>query len=238
MNIVDLCIILFIIAGGFIGFKRGFIKELVSCVGFTIVVVAAFLLKNPVSVFLYEHLPFFKFGGVLKGVTVLNILLYEIIAFLVIFGLLMVILKAVLLATTLFEAILNATIVLGIPSKILGAMLGIVQYFILAFIILYVISLPFFHVDFIEESKLKNKILTSTPILSSFVDKGFKVVDEFASLKEKYESDTNANHFNLETLDLFLKYDVVTIESVERLVEMDKLVIDNIDSVLMKYKEG
>lgn len=238
LNMVDLFIIILILAGGVIGFSRGITKQLVSFIGLIVVVVASFFLKNPVSIFLYEHLPFFKFGGVLKGVTVLNILLYEIIAFLAIFLILMVILKIALMATTIFEAILNATIVLGIPSKILGAIVGFVEYFIYAFIALYVMSLPFFDLQIVKESKLKDKILTSTPFLSEVVSEGMTIVDEFATLKDKYESDTNANRFNLETLDLFLKYDVVTIESVDRLVEMDKLVIDNIESVLLKYREG
>lgn len=237
LNIVDFIIILVIVAGALVGFSRGVTKQLVSCLGLIVVAIASFLLKNPVSIFLYEHLPFFKFGGVLKGVTVLNILLYEIIAFLIIFMLLMVILKIVLMATTLFEAILNATIVLGIPSKILGAIVGIFEYFVITFIVLYVLSLPFFHFSVVEESTLRPKILKSTPILSGAIEKSMIVIDEFAGLKEKYESDTNANQFNLDTLDLFLKYDIVTITSIDRLVEIDKLVIDNIDSVLMKYRK-
>ena len=40
-----------------------------------------------------------------------------------------------------------------------------------------------------------------------------------------------------ETLDLFLKYDVITVESVDYLVEKDKLKIDNIESILSKYRE-
>ena len=84
MNIIDIGIILIIIMGGIVGFKRGFFNQLVSSIGFFVIVVLSFLLKNPLSVFLYEHLPFFKFGGIIKGVTVLNIFLYEIIAFIII----------------------------------------------------------------------------------------------------------------------------------------------------------
>ena len=62
------------------------------------------------------------------------------------------------------------------------------------------------------------------------------VVDEFVDMKEKYETATDSNGFNLEALDLLLKHKVVTIESVETLLEKDKLQIENIDSVLEKYK--
>lgn len=236
MNLVDIIIIVFILSGVAIGWKRGATKQLVSCVGLILVVILSFFLKNPVSVFFYEHLPFFKFGGVLKGVTVLNILLYEVIAFLVVFAILMVALKVLMLATTLFEAILKATIVLSIPSKILGAIIGVIEYFVIAFIVLYVLMLPMFHIDMVQNSKYANKILKSTPLLSNMVDSSMKVIDEFASLKEKYEVAESATEFNLETLDLFLKYDVVKLSSVEKLIEKNKLVIDNVDTVLNKYR--
>jgi uncharacterized membrane protein required for colicin V production len=237
LNLVDIIIIVFILSGVAIGWKRGATKQLVSCLGLILVVVLSFFLKNPVSVFLYEHLPFFKFGGILKGVTVLNILLYEVIAFLVVFTILMVALKVLMLATTLFEAILKATIVLGIPSKLLGALIGIIEYFVITFIILYVLMLPMFHIKAVQESKYANTILKSTPILSNMVNSSMKVIDEFASLKEKYEVAESATEFNLETLDLFLKYDIVKLSSVDRLIEKNQLVIDNVDSVLNKYRK-
>lgn len=81
MNGFDAAIILILIMGAVVGFKRGFTYEVVSTVGFFLVLILAYFLKNPLSVFLYEHLPFFKFGGIFKGVTVLNIFLYEVMLF-------------------------------------------------------------------------------------------------------------------------------------------------------------
>ena len=71
MSILDIIIIIFILLGALVGFKRGFTRELVEAVGFFAVVILAYLLKNPLSVFFYEHLPFFKLG-ILKGVEILN----------------------------------------------------------------------------------------------------------------------------------------------------------------------
>ena len=85
-------------------------------------------------------------------------------------------------------------------------------------------------------SKLKDKILKNTPFLSTYIDKSIAVVDEFIDLKDKYEEAVNPNGFNLEALDLLLKHKVVTADSIEKLLEKDKLQIDNIDSVLEKYK--
>ena len=76
MNIIDVIVILVIVSCMVAGFKRGFTRELVSAVGFFLVVALSYILKNPISVFLYEHLPFFNFAGIIKGVTALNIFLY------------------------------------------------------------------------------------------------------------------------------------------------------------------
>jgi len=236
MNIVDVIILIFLGFGALIGFKRGFTKQLLSSVGLILVVILAFTFKNPVSVFLYENLPFFKFGGIFKGVTVLNILVYEVVAFFLVLAVLLTLLKVLIFISGIFEKLLNMTIILGIPSKILGAILGILENFIIIFIVLYVLSLPIFNINGLNDSKMKDKILKNTPFLSSQIDKSVAVIDEFIDMKDKYETAVDPNGFNLEALDLLLKHKVVTVESIEKLLEKDKLKIENIDTVLEKYK--
>ena len=90
MGLVDVLIIIFILIGGALGWKRGVIKEAASALGIVLITVLSFIFKNPLSIILYENLPFFKFGGIFKGVTVLNIALYELIAFLIVFSILMI----------------------------------------------------------------------------------------------------------------------------------------------------
>ena len=103
MNIIDIGIVIFILFGAVIGFKRGFTKQLIKTVGSILVIIIAFKLKNPVSKILYQTLPFFKFAGVFKGVTTLNILLYEFIAFLLVVSVLGILLRVLLLASSIFE---------------------------------------------------------------------------------------------------------------------------------------
>ncbi len=236
MNIIDASIILLLLLGAVIGFKRGFTKQILSFLGVFLVVILAFWLKNPVSIFLYEHLPFFKFGGVLKGVTVLNIALYELIALFILIAILTIILKVLVFASSIFERILKFTIILGIPSKILGAIVGVIESFVWIFIALYIFSLPVFHIEIIEQSKMRSGILKNTPILSLFADETLKVVEEFTSLKEKYEQTPNANAFNKETLNLFLAYNIITVDSVDKLIEKNKLQIDGVEEVLECYR--
>lgn len=236
MNIVDVMIVLLLIYGGIIGFKKGFTSELISCVGVIAALIIAYLLKNPVSEIFYNFLPFFKFGGIIKGVTVLNILLYEALAFSLIFGILMIVFKVVLLASKIFEKILKATIILGIPSKLLGMLLGVVEYFVIAFVLLFVLSLPVFHFEEVRESELKDKMLTSVPILNTGAKKVIDVANAFVALKDKYKEIDDASSFNLETLDLFLEYKVISVGNVEKLIAKDKLSLDNVETILKKYR--
>ena len=236
MNIFDVAIILIIICGMVLGFKRGFTRELVSSIGFILIVIIAFLLKNPVSVFLYEHLPFFKFAGIIKGVTALNIVLYEAFAFIIVLTILSFALKLLIQFTNIFEGFLKVTIVLAPISKIGGAIVGFIESYVWAFIILYILSIPTFNIPELNNSKYKDKILNNMPILSSMVDKSLDVINDFTKIRDKYETTPNASEFNRETLELFLKYDVITVDSVETLVNKDKLKIDNIDELLEQYR--
>lgn len=238
MSAIDIVILLVLAFGALIGFKRGFTKELVSFVGFILVVIISFVLKDTVSVWFYQHLPFFKFGGVLKGVTALNILVYEVLAFLIVFSILMVLQKVLLFATGILEKIFNLTIVLGFFSKILGALLGLIENFVIVFIVLYVLTLPFFHFNILTDSKLGKDILEKTPFLSGMVEKSVNVFTEFAELKDRYKTSGTAAEFNYETLDLFLKYKVISVENTEMLIKKDKLRIDRVDELLNKYREA
>lgn len=239
MKIVDIVILIIILLGAVIGFKRGFTRSLVSALGFIVIAILAYFLKNPLSILLYENLPFFKFGGILKGVTVLNIALYELLAFVIVLAILGVALKILMVATSVFEKILKMTIILGIPSKIMGAVVGAVEAFVIVFISLYALSLPIFNISIVNDSNWKDTILNKTPILSAFSKDTMQVIDEFASIKEKYkDNNKNAEEFNKEVLDLFLKYDVVKVSSIDKLVEKEKLQINNIEEILMKYREG
>lgn len=236
MNIIDIIIILILLMGGVIGFKNGVIRQTVSFVGFFIVVILSYFLKDFVSVILYKFVPFFSFSGSLAGVTTLNILIYEVITFLLVYVILMAIYHFIVRVTRIVETILKFTVILGIPSKLLGMVVGFIETYIMVFIGLYCLSLPIFQIPMMNESGVRNTILNRTPGLSSAVSKSLNVVNEFADLKEKYKDTTNKNEFNKETLDLFLKYNVVRYDTAKELVDSGKLKIDGVESVFQKYE--
>lgn len=238
MNITDFLIVIFVLLGAFVGAKQGFTKSLVSFLGTVIVVILAYFLKNPVSEFLMSFCPFFNFGGIIKGVTVLNIAVYEVIAFVLMFVILMVVLNALLFATGIFEKILKFTIVLGMPSAIFGAIIGAIKNYVIVFFVLYILSMPnFVDVSFVKDSKFREPILANTPLLSHIAGSALEALDEFKGLADKYTSSEDTNAYNLETLDVFLKYKIVTVKTTEKLIESGKISIEGIDSVLNKYRE-
>lgn len=238
MSILDICIIGFLILGAVVGFNEGFTKSLLSLVSYVLIFFIAFILKNPVSEFLMMNLPFFDFYGYIKGVSVLNIAVYEVIAFGAVFAVLLIVFKVLQLFTTVFEHILALTIILGVPSKILGTILGIIKNYILVFALLFVLSLPnFSDIKFINDSSFRKPILENTPILSSFTSNTMEVFDEFTALKQKYRTTKNSTEFNLETLDLFLKYGIIEPDLVVKLTESDKLHIAGSDELVKKYQK-
>lgn len=236
--ILDIILILIILSSAFLGYKRGFTKELVSFLGFFVILVLAFLLKNPLSMLMYEHLPFFKFSWLVKGATSLNIFLYELISFFIVLSLLMIIFRILLFATSVFEKLLKMTVILGIPSKILGFVIGALEGLVWSFIIVYVVNLPFFNVPFIRDSKISDSLLNNTPILTTLTKETVKACDEIDLLIDEYNlKDQDIEEFDYKTIDVMLEYKIVKVESIEKLVEKDKLKIKDINKLLDKYKE-
>ena len=223
MGIVDIVILILIAFGALLGFKRGFTRELVSLIGIFAIIIISFILKNPISVFLYNNLPFINFGGIFKDVTVINILVYEVIAFFVVFFVLTIVFRLLLTLTKVFERVLTLTIILGIPSKILGAILGIIQSIIYIFIVLYILHLPTFNISIVNESKLANGILNKTPILTNICDKTLSTFNEIIELKNEYESSDNVTEFNQKALNIMIEKKVITKENAKKLIDKGKI---------------
>ena len=235
MNIVDIIILVFLITSIFQGFRKGAVSGVVTLVGTIAMFILAFYLKTPVSMFMYEHFPFFSISGIFENITVINILIYEALSFLLTFLVLALLVKIVARITGIIDKILSKLILLGLPSKILGAFVGFLQGYLLVFLILF-IGLSFAKPSkYIEESKIGNIILSKTPILSNIIG------DTVSSVREVYEiclKNENKEQANLESLDVLMKYEVLSYESANNLLSSGKLKINNASSVIEKYKES
>ncbi len=235
INIIDVVIVLFILCGGVVGLKRGVFKELVMTIGYLILIAVSLIVKAPLAEFLSLHLPFFNFGGAFEGLVVFNILLYQTLAFLIVFAVLSIIFNVVLLVTKIFEKLLDLTVVLGIFSKILGLLVGLIDGYILVFVFCFLLSFPIFNQTVVSESKFKDQILYSTPVLSNIVGKMNDTVKEVGKLTDS-EVIKNKDEFNRQTIDIMLEHDLVTTDYIDKLVANDKLNVPDLDKVVDKYK--
>ena len=226
IDAIDLIIIILFLIGGIVGFKEGVIKKLTSFIGIFLVVIIAFVLKNKLSIYFYENLPFFDLGGIFKGIQILNVLFYEVVAFVIIASLLLLVYNVLLMLTGLVEKILKATVILSIPSKLLGILVGVVETYVWVYIILFILTLPVINMKEIYSSKMANFMLTNTPILSKYTVKTVKIYDDVYNLVDK-KGDKTSKELNEETMDLMLKYDIITPESAEKLIKSNKVSVSD-----------
>lgn len=230
-NVIDAIIILFLLMGAVVGFKKGVIKSVVSFVGMILVLVLSFTLKNPLSVFLYTYLPFFN-----VGITVLNILIYEAIAFLILFLLFSSILRIIIKITGIVETLLKFTIILGIPSKILGAIFGFLEMYLFIFVALFLLAQFNVQNSLITDSKMADFILGKTPVVSSVLDETYTAVKEVVTLNKNYTTTQNTEKLNQDGLDILLKYKVLSVENANKLLEKNKLKIKDAEQIVSKYR--
>ena len=220
MNVIDVAVILMILCAGVVGFKRGFFKQIVMTVGLLLVYVLAFKLKDPLASWMSLNLPFFNFNGL----TMLNVILYQTIAFIIVFSLIMIIFKIVLSLTGALEKILKFTIILGIPSKIGGFIVGIIEGYILMFICLFIISQPFLRIDVVEQSKLREPILNSSPILSNIVSTTNDAIgDIYNLLNNAIDKEASNDYINNEIARILANYKIVDREYLNKLNEKGKI---------------
>ena len=178
--ILSIIIIMFICLGTVVGIKRGFLYQLIKMLSNIIVFVVALILKNPFADILINH---FDIINIDKSIS---IIFYRAISFILICFILKLIITLILKITRTLEKVLEATIILAIPSKILGGILGFIEYYIYAFIILLVLSIPVFNID-VYKSDVAKFILKETPLISKKVD-----ISLFEELKREYDKGTGA----------------------------------------------
>ena len=238
MNILDIGIVLILIMSAIVGFKRGAIKEIVSLVGIIIVFIVAFAFKGVLGNVLCKWLPFFNFAGNLEGVTVLNILLYQLIAFLIIYSLLFSIYMIVMKISGIVQKIVHMTVILWLPSKIIGAVVAFITGYVMVFVVLLALLIPLKDTDIFRESRFANYVVYDTPILAGSAENISRSINEVYTLGEELsKGDISKNEANLETMDILLKYKIVSPKTAKELVALDKLDgISGLDSIIQKYE--
>ena len=236
MNVLDIGIILILIMSFIVGFKTGVMRELVSFIGIIVVFIISFELKGVIGNILCKYLPFFKFSGGIAGLPIINILIYQTIAFLLIFSLLLGIYAVALNFSKFLQKIINMTIVLWLPSKILGGIVSAIKTWSIIFVILLVISVPLSSVDIFHDSIMVKTILNKTPILNIIAGPFTNATEDIYELSKEIKNKDNPDKINKEAIDIMLKYNIVDKRTIMMLIVKNKIEnVNNLDEVLNKY---
>lgn len=232
MNIVDIIIIIYLLLSGIIGYKRGIFKELVLCLGTILVFYLAYQFKDLLGEFLLLKLPMFDFPNLFKGAITLNILVYQLLAFMIVLAVLLIIFNVIVSITGIFEKLLRITIILGIPSKILGFLAGLVEGYVITFVVLFFLTQPAFSFNLFTDSKYSNMILTSSPVLTNITSDTVELVEDIYELKDE----KNTNVLNYKILDMMFEKEMVKYEVVKQLKDDGKIYFEGMDAVLERHK--
>lgn len=169
MNFILIIILLF---GFLIGLKRGLILQALHLTGFIISFIVAVLyydkLASKLSMFIpYPNVSDDSMWAPFLQAAPVEHAFYNAIAFAVIFFGVKILLQII---ASMLDFV-SAIPILGSINKILGALLGFVEVYILLFIVLFVLVLtPLTQIqDWINDSSVAMFIIEKTPILSKQV---------------------------------------------------------------------
>ena len=210
---VDVMIVLLLLISFIKGFKRGVIQEIVLIVGTILIYFIAFKFKDSLGILLCKLLPFLEF----KGLYALNVLFYQLIAFVIIMTILYVIFRIVLRITGVFQKIINMSIIFTIPSKILGGVIGLIEGYIIIFTLLVVMTTSFSNSALITDSKLSKSIVNNTPILSTKTHYLTDITDDIYDLKNK--NIKSVSDLNKKVLNIFKKHNIIKSKDVDSIIK-------------------
>ena len=239
MNIIDIIVILGIAFAGYIGMKKGFVKSLVSFFGIVIVFILAYFMKNPIADWLCINLPFFNFTGSLKGATIFNVIFYQLVAFIIMFSILMVAYHVIVRVSGLVERMLKMSFILAVPTKVGGLIVGVLEGIVISLIAIIVLSLPVLKLGWVEDSAIRNYLYNVSPVIGNITGSMNTSIDEILELKEKFNNKESKEEFNLSSLDIMLKHSAMKVSLAEKLITSGKLNVDpeKAMEIVNKYKE-
>ena len=228
MNVVDIIIILIILMCGVVGFKKGVIKSLVELVGMIAVVILSYILKDYLADFLMKHLPFFEFKGALEGLSGMNILIYKVVSFLFIFIIGYCILNILIQLSGIVEKILKYTVILAIPSKILGGILGLLEGVVISFVLSYVcLHLPQTE-KYIRDSKLAIVLLERTPYVGPVIANTTLALENIDKIIEDNVNTKNRKDIDVKIVQELIRYQIIDKDKANELIKDKKLRLENV----------
>ena len=228
--VVDIILVAVLVLGVIAGLKRGLIKSLVSLIGLVSIVIISYTLRAPLANLLIDHLPFLPFGGSVIGVVALSILIYNALAFVVIFVVLYCLLSIIIKVSGFIDTLLKLTVIWIIPSKIGGAILGFLETWVYLFLVLFVMAQFSVTNTLIHESRVSKIILNNTPIVGTYLRGAKNAALEIYDSVREFEKDDSKTQgdLNLRVLQIEVNYGLVSKAKANELIETGKLELDGV----------
>lgn len=166
---LDLIILIVLVAGLVVGLKRGFIVQVLHLASFIIALIVAYIYYEPLA---QKFVLWIPYPGVTDAGNLsividsldLDRTFYRVLAFAVIFFVVKIVLQ---ILSSIFDFLAYLPVLKSL-NKLLGAALGLVEYYLILFIVLYVLVL--LPVEFIQNrmsnSILAKLILEHTPLIT------------------------------------------------------------------------
>lgn len=220
--IVNSVIILFLVMGVYDGYKKGFIEGLFRLAGAIVALVLAYMFKDKLSVLLYTHLPFIKLGGLFRGVSVINILIYELIAFVLIFIVAILVVDLVVKTSGLVEKLLKIIPLFDVLNGILGALIGFLQTIVILYFVIFVFKFGCNLFGFQLQPSLADNVL-EIKILDEKFGSTISSFNEIAALSKTYENSKDKTELNNKSIDILLKYGIISKENLDILIKNGKI---------------
>ena len=228
MKISEIVIIIIILLGALIGFKKGAIKEIFELVGTISIIIIAYLLKGYLASLLIKLLPFFNFKGYV-GLYSINFLIYDVISFIIIFVLLYCILNILINLAGFIDKLINLSVIFALPSKIIGLVLGMVNALVFVFLLCY-IAMQIPHTQkYVMESKVSTSILERTPIVNVVCSKGILVSEDVYNKLLGYSfKEEDTQDMNLQIATSVAKYGLVDKTLIQEAINAGKLNLEHV----------
>ena len=220
--VVSIFVILIIISDIIDGYKKGFLESGVKFLKTLVAMLIAYFCKAPLSKYMYLNLPFFQLEGIFKGVSSLNVIIYEIIAFFVIFALVLLIINIVSAILKLDEKVLRLVSIIGVPNKIMGAVINGLKSIVLLY---FGLSLFFVGANFMkwDVGESLGTYIVEMPLLKNTFGNILDSCNEITDLAVEYENIQDKEELNNKSIDILLEYDIISEENLELLIESGKI---------------
>ena len=126
--------------------------------------------------------------------------------------------------TGIVQKLIDASIILKLPSSILGFILGLLEGYIVMFFIVAILSIPLRDSKIYQDSKVADTMMNNSPVLSSSIGKTLSSLSDIFVITTKVKKgDDVKTQINYNVITTYLNHDVISKEDALYIIDLGKL---------------